>query len=196
FGVDSGGNRYAGAGTFATDTSGNFVNTSLGTPPMADTNDNGSVHPQASLSGHIAVTVDPATGRGTTTLILPTGTQNYAFYAGVGAKQNELMAVQIDAVSRGAAVTSASMLIQSGAGISGQFNNASLNANASNPVASAIVLELNAVSNSGGTPDVSLGLATFMPTAASITSYSLDENNGGTLAQINDAGATYSVATN
>ena len=54
FGVDSGGNRYAGAGTFATDASGNFVNTSFGTPPVADTNDNGSVQSQVSLTGNLS----------------------------------------------------------------------------------------------------------------------------------------------
>src|SRR5271157_1812452 len=167
FGVDPGKNRYAGAGTFTSDSIGNLTG-------LEDTNDNSIVQSQVPFTGNF-LTVDPATGRGTMALTVGSSTIDYAFYVvTLGGVSNELAAVQIDPVSSGASLTLASILKQGAAGSTGgtNFTKASLKGVA--------VTELNAVSKTSGAPDISVGLANF-DGAGNITSYTFDENNGGTL---------------
>ena len=71
-----------------------------------------------------------------------------------------------------------------------------LNATRGNGTTNGAVFELNAVSNSGGTPvpDISLGLGNFDGNG-NITSYTFDENNGGVLTtpSQNNYTGTYTV---
>ncbi len=176
FGVDAGSQRLAGAGTFTADDSGNL------TAGLEDTNDNGTVKSRVAFTGEI-LTLDTTTGRGTERLNIGSEVVDYAFYVVAGISQSgatgvgssELMEIQTDAVSNGASVTLASVLSQRAAGVSGggTFGDASLTG--------VSVMELNAVSSiSGGTaPSATLGLATF-DGSGNITSFTTDENNGGT----------------
>jgi len=174
FGVDAGGHRLAGAGTFTSDASGNL------TAGLEDTNDNGTVKSQVPFTGKF-LTLDPTTGRGTERLNMGSETVDYAFYVvssisisqggATGGGSIELTEIQTDAVSNG--VTLASVLSQRGAGVAGgvTFTNASLTG--------VSVMELNAVSSVNGNPAATLGLATF-DGSGNITSFTTDENNGGT----------------
>jgi len=183
YGIDSGGNRYGGAGYFITDSSGNI---SAGNGE-ADINDNGSWSGQATpLTGSISAMVDPITGRGTATLTIGSTTLDYAFYAIPAAPGKlqfpALVAVQTDPISSSQPITLAS-IIERGLGSGGTtitFSNGNLSATrGSNPNGS--VFELNAVSGSGSTavPDISLGLGNFDGNG-NITSYIFDEDKGGT----------------
>src|SRR5271165_3916931 len=199
-GVLFGGNRYGGAGFFITDANGNISSTSCSTPPCgeADLNDNGTVQSAVALTGNVS-SVDPATGRGTATFTIGSNTADYAFYvvpASTGRIGNQLVAVQTDTSnpSNGVPVTLASMAQRSQVA-GGGFTSKSLNATrGGNP--NGAVFQLNAVSNSGGTPvpDISLGLGNF-DGQGSITSYTFDENNGGVLTtpSQNNYTGTYTV---
>jgi Putative Ig domain len=191
-GVDGSGNRYGSAGFFITDSSGNI---SCPSPPCggADVNDNGTVQTQVALSGSVS-SVDPNTGRGTATFTIGSTTLDYALYVVPGKPFPTLVGVQTDPVSSSVPVTLAS-IAQRQAAAGGGFTNHSLNATRGGSTNGA-VFELNALSNSSGTPvaDVSLGLGNFDGNG-NITAYTFDENNGGTLttpAQNNYTG-TYSV---
>lgn len=191
FGIDAGGNRYGGAGYFATDATGNI---SAG---LADIDDNDTVQSQASLTGSVSFTPGTTTGRGTATFTIGATTLDYALYVvapSTGKLFPSLLAVQTDPVSGGSPLTLASMAERAPTA-GGGFTNLFLNATrGSNP--NGNVFELDAVSTAGGTPvpDTSLGLGNFDGNG-NITSYAFDENNGGTLttqAQNNYTG-TYSV---
>jgi Putative Ig domain len=193
FGVDSGGNRYGGAGYFQTDATGN-ISSGNG---EADINDNGTVQSQAPLTGSVSVTPDPNTGRGTATFTIGSATFDYAFYVIPGKLIfPTLLAVQTDAISTGAPVTLASIIGRGPAGGgTTTFTNISLKAAPGSPT-NGDLFELNAVSTSGGTPapDISLGLGNFDGNG-NVISYNFDENNGGKLttpAQ-NSYTGTYSV---
>jgi Putative Ig domain len=176
FGVDAGGQRIAGAGTFTADGSGNL------TSGLEDTNDNGTVKSQVSFTGKF-LTLDTTTGRGTERLNVGSQSVDYAFYVVTGISQSgatglgsiELVEIQTDAVSSGASLTLASVLSQRAAGVSGggTFDDGSLTG--------VSVMELNAVSTVGGSPapNVTLGLATFDGNG-NISSFTTDENDGGT----------------
>ncbi len=194
-GVDAGGSPYAGAGYFITDASGN-ITTGNG---LADINDNSKVQSQVSLTGTIS-SFSTTTGRGTATFTIGSNTADYAFYV-VGPPTGKLfpslLAVQTDPVSGGAPLTLASIAERGPAGGGTTlFSNLFLNATQGNATNGA-VFELNAISSSGGTPvpDVSLGLGNFDGNG-NITSYILDENNGGTLSQPSYTNATYNVDKN
>ncbi len=122
---------------------------------------------------------------------------DYAFYVvgpSTGKLFPSLIAIQTDAVSGGAPVTLASVADRGPAGGgTTTFSDFSLNATrGGNP--NGAVFELNAVSSAGGTPvpDISLGLGNF-DGMGNVTSYSLDENIGGTLSQPSYTNAIYSV---
>jgi len=184
-GIDSGGNRYGGAGYFLTDGNGNIS----GGNGEADINDNGIVNNNGMmplpLSGSVYSSnppIDPVTGRGTATFTIGSTTFDYAFYvipAPVGKLFPILLAVQTDAVSSGAPVTLASIIERGANNGTSAFTNTNLKATrgANNP-ANGDLFELNAVSTSGGTPlpDISLGLGNFDGNG-NITSYIFDENN-------------------
>jgi hypothetical protein len=199
YGIDSGGNRYGGAGYFITDSGGNITSGNGET----DINDNGAVQSQETLTGSITPTVDPLTGRGTATFSVGSTTFDYAFYVVPAAPGRlffpALVAVQTDPISSTVPVTLAS-IVERGPANSGTsaFTNLNLNATrGSNPNGS--VFELNSVSTSGGTPapDISLGLGNF-DGAGNVTSYIFDENNGGnwTTPVTNTFTGTYSVDPN
>ncbi len=141
-----------------------------------------------------------STGRGTATFTIGSNTVNYAFYVvgpSIGKLFPSLLAVQTDDISSGAAVTLASISDRGPAG-SGTtaFSDLYLHATlgSSSPTANGDLFELNAISTASGTavPDISLGLGNF-DGAGNVTSYTLDENNGGTLSQPSYSNATYSV---
>src|SRR5208283_3930826 len=195
YGVDSSGNRYANAGYFITDSSGNIQSGS----GEADTDDNGTVQSQASLTGNVSA-VDPATGRGTATFMIGSSTLDYAFYVVPPSPGklalNSLLAVQTDPISSSVPVTLAS-IVERGLASGGTtlFSNAFLNATRGNST-NGDLFELNAVSNSGGTPvpDISLGLGNFDGNG-NITGYTFDQDNGGVLTtpSQNNYTGTYSV---
>jgi large repetitive protein len=195
FGIDSGGNRYGGAGYFVTDGNGDITSGN----GEADINDNGTVQGQAPLTGNISPTVDPTTGRGTASFTIGSTTFDYAFYAVPAAPGKglfpTLLAVQTDAISGSSPVTLASIVQRGASGGTSTFTNLNLNATRGNST-NGSVFELNAVSTSGGTaaPDISLGLGNF-DGSGNVTSYVFDENKAGTLttpAQ-NTYTGTYSV---
>ena len=183
FGVDNGGHRSAGAGSFQVNSSGTL------TSGIEDTNDNGIPAQSLPLTGSWVLDTDFATtGRGTETLTVGANTLHYAFY--VVNPKSELVAVQTDAVSSGASLSLVSLLqpignITGGGG----FSNAMLNGSS--------VMELNGVSNSTGSslPDVQLGVADFNGTG-SITLYQTDENNSGTATQNIFTTGTYNIDPN
>ena len=197
FGIDSGGNRYGGAGYFVTDGNGNITSGN----GEADINDNGTVQSPAPtpLTGSISSSVDPATGRGMATFTIGSTTLDYAFYAVPAAPGKglfpTLLAVQTDAISSSSPVTLASIVERGAVGGTSTFTNLNLNATRGNST-NGSVFELNAVSTAGGTaaPDISLGLGNFDGNG-NVTSYVFDENKAGTLttpAQ-NSYTGTYSV---
>src|SRR5208283_4148416 len=205
YGVDSGGNRYASAGYFITDASGNIQSGN----GEADTNDNGTLQSQAPapapLTGSVSA-VDPATGRGTATFTIDSSTLHYAFYVVPPSPGklalSSLVAVQTDPISSGVPVTLASIVERGQAnGGTTLFSNSFLKTSLGGST-NGDVFELNAVSNSGGTsvPNISLGLGDFDGTTdnngnGKITSYTFDENNGGVLTtpSQNNYTGTYSV---
>jgi len=175
FGVDNGGNRSAGAGAFAADSSGNL------TSGMEDTNDNGTVASQVAFTGLWVPDADFATtGRGTITLNVGTNVLDYAFY--VVNPKNELIAVQTDPVSSGASLSLASLLQPVLNVTGGGFSDASLNGSA--------VMELNGMSSAG--PDVQLGVGQF-DGMGHITLFQTDENKGGTYIPAAPLTGSYSV---
>jgi hypothetical protein len=187
-GIDAAGSRYAGAGYFLTDANGNIASGS----GLADINDNGTLQSQATLTGSVS-SVDPTTGRATATFTIGSTTLDYALYVVPGKPFATLVGVQTDA---GAAVTLASVT-QRGTAAGGGFTTKSLNATVGG-TPNGVVFELDAVSNSGGTPapDISVGVGNFDGNG-NITAYAYDENNGGvfTTPSQNSYTGTYSVGT-
>ncbi len=178
FGVDNGGNRSAGAGSFQVDSTGTL------TSGVADTNDNGTVTSQAPVTGSWALDADFATtGRGTAALSVGGNPQNYAFY--VVNSKNELVALQTDLVSSGASLSLVSLLQPVLNITGGGFSDASLNGSS--------VMELNGYTGgSSPLPDVSLGVGQF-DGAGTITLFQTDENKGGTYIPATAVTGTYSV---
>ena len=196
-GIDSGGNRYGGAGFFITDANGNITSGN----GEADINDNGTVQSQAPLTGVLSTAVVGTTGRGTASFTIGSTTFDYAFYL-VPASPGKglfpaMLAVQTNPLSSSVPATLGS-IIERGPGNSGTSTFTNLNLNATrgaNP--NGDVFELNAVSGGGGTPapDISLGLGNF-DGAGNITDYLFDEKNGSlglTTPETNSYTGTYSV---
>jgi Putative Ig domain len=178
FGVDNGGNRSAGAGSFKVDNTGTL------TSGVADTNDNGTVTSGAAVTGSWALDADFATtGRGTAALSVGGTALNYAFY--VVNPKSELVAVQTDLVSSGASLSLVSLLQPVLNITGGGFSDASLNGSS--------VMELNGYTGgSSPLPDVSLGVGQF-DGAGTITLFQTDENKGGTYIPAAPVTGTYSV---
>jgi hypothetical protein len=170
FGVDNGGNRSAGAGSFKVATSG------ILTSGIADTNDNGTVNngtgQSLNLTGSWALDAEFAsTGRGTAALNVGGNPQDYAFY--VVNPKSELIAVQTDPASSGLSLVSLLQPVLNVTG--GGFSNGTLNASS--------VMELNGYTGgSSPLPDVQLGVSTF-DGKGNITLFQTDENKGGTATQ-------------
>ena len=193
FGATSSGNRYAGAGTIALDTSLAI------TGGEEDTNDNGTPSGELPITGGAIATPDSNTGRGTLSLNVTVNgnpvTYNYAYYT-TSKTNNGLVAVSTDPPDSNHPATVVSLLPQQGGSITGStFSNASLGC--TSPSA-CIVLQLNGASATG-VPDASVGVATFDGNGSitrsgidSLPGYFTDENNGGTVSQ-NSYNGTYNV---
>lgn len=170
FGVDNGGNRSAGAGSFKVATSG------ILTSGIADTNDNGTVNNGTGQSLNLTGSWTPdadfaSTGRGTAALNVGGNPQDYAFY--VVNPKSELIAVQTDPASSGLSLVSLLQPVLNVTG--GGFSNGTLNATS--------VMELNGYTGgSSPLPDVQLGVSTF-DGIGHITLFQTDENKGGTATQ-------------
>ena len=160
---------YGAAGRF-TAAGGNITSGSL------DTNDQGTVNSNSTFTGMYSVDV---TSRGTLTLSV-TGSANSVNASFYVVSSSELLL--ISNVGGGTeSGFSGTIRQQSGAGT---FSNASMNG--------ASVIGLNGL-NSNGTADVVLG-ALNIPRAGNFT-LAADENNGGTLQTVDQAG-TYTVVSN
>jgi Putative Ig domain len=183
FGTDANGNRYAGAGAFA-------INSSLGvTGGEEDINDNGTVNngtgsPIPITTGTLTVP-DANTGRGTASLTTALGTSNYAYYV---ISNNSLVAIDTDS---GGPATLLSIMQQGAAGTIGgtSFTNASLKGQS--------LMQLTAL-NSSGLPDISAGVVSFdgagnVARTDGLPGYYTDENNGGTVTSNSIVSGTYSV---
>ncbi len=192
FGNDSSGDRYAGAGTFALNGSGNI------TSGAEDTNDNGTASGQLAITGGSfpATAFNPNSGRGTFSLTVGSNTYNYAYYtsnhttstSGVSAN---LIAVETDTAS-GSPATLMSLQQQPSAGVTQQFSNATLKGQS--------IIQMNGVSSTS--PAAEIGVAAFDgngnitgPGTAGLPGYFTDESVGGTLSE-NSYSGTYSVASN
>ena len=146
FGNDATGNRYAGAGMFALGTSVN------GSQPVTggeeDLNDNGTASPQVAITGGLLAQADPATGRGTYSLITNAGTMNYVYYV---VSSTELVAIDADTSGP---FTLVDVLQQQVAGV-GNFSNGSLVGQ------SLIDLSGLATSNGSLVPSAAVGVVSF-----------------------------------
>ena len=174
FGADATLNQYAGAGAFQVISVG-AVNTGL-----EDMNDNGTVQTRP-FSGQFNLP-DGSSGRGQASFSFPPSvTNNFAYYV---VTQTQFLVVSTDPVSDTDPLTLGSILAQHAGG----FTKASLHGSS--------VFETTGLAANGGNPvaDVVLGLANWDGNGNG--SFSLDENQGGTITQQQVSQGTYNVAPN
>jgi len=176
-GEDSQTKRFAMAGIFQADGSGNFNNGSL------DSDDNGTTS-NVAFSGTYAVPSGSSKGRGTAALSISGETLNFSFYI---VSATELLAVETDSVAVGNPLLSGSILQQAsitfgGSSLSGTdvFELTALDTSSGSPVAQAQVGLLTSSSDSGG----------------GTTSLTSDQNSGGTLTTLSSSTGTYTVTRN
>ena len=191
FGNDASGGRYAGAGMFALAASVNGAQTVTG--GEQDVNDNGTISSQVAISGGSLLSSDPATGRGTYSLVTSSATTNFTYYI---VNPTEIVAMETDA---GGPYTLVDLLQQQNAGASGMFTNASLTGQS--------IVELDGIAASMGptVPAAAVGVIAFDgngnivgPTAADGTvlpGYYTDESDGGTASTVQYTNGTYNVDT-
>ena len=179
-GVDVAGSRFASAGSFQINASGNLISGEI------DTNDAGTVTPSAALSGSYAA-LDANTGRGTASLRINGGhAQNFSYYQ---VSATEIIQVSADQVSDTSPLTLTSVLrvVSAGAG----FTNVALKG--------ASVLQANGVNPNGGSPEaigtagVFTGDGTADGNGFGNATVLFDQNTGGTLAQQQVTGGQYKV---
>jgi hypothetical protein len=171
-GYDAGGSRYADAGTFTSDGSGNW------TAVEQDFNDNGSVTHDTTATGAFLL-IDPVTQRGTANMKLGSATTNYSFYP---VSTSEIVMVSIDPVASSAPLALFTL-----------YTNP---LNWSNSVIDTItVVQMQGLGSASGTtvPYGLLALATFDGKGG--LTVSTDENLGGTMSA-NKYTATYNAASN
>ncbi len=198
FGTDAGGNRFAGAGAFA-------LNSSLAvTGGAEDTNDNGTLSGEQCITAGTFSPPDPTTGRGTATLMVaPLGSggtcgtptsNSFVYYV---ASSGELIAVETDS---GGPVTLVDIMEQQSAGVSGGL----LLCKSGSNCQAAVQLDGTASSGSSTVPEVELGVASFSsctgtPCAGnfmrsdSLPPYYVDQSVGGTLNSVSYPSGTYSI---
>src|SRR5208337_3757415 len=180
-GADSSLGRYAGAGVYAINATGNIQGT-------VDTNDAGTLLNSIPTAGTL-LTLDPSTGRGTAKFVTGGITTNWMYYV---TSANELSFLSVDGVSGGANLVQQTMLRQSSA----SFDNTSLNG--VSVVRTSGVAQSQSKSKRKGpassVPDILVGLLTTDGNGNGSISY--DENVGGTLNQQQTAQGAYSVASN
>jgi hypothetical protein len=168
-GADSALNRYAGAGAYQINATGNVQGS-------VDTNDAGMTQNSIPTAGTLQAP-DPNTGRGFAIFVTSGITTNWVYYI---TSANEVSFLSKDPLSSAAPLLLRTMLRQS----SGSFDNTSLNG--------VSVLRTSGIAQS--LPDIVLGL--FTTDGAGNGSISYDENKGGTLSQQQTAQGTYTVASN
>ncbi|MGA2903137.1 MAG: Ig domain-containing protein [Candidatus Korobacteraceae bacterium] len=187
FGNDPRGNRYAGAGTFSINASGDV------TSGEEDTNDNGtwSGGPITITGGSLAP--DPNNpGRGIAALTTSSGTATYVYYV---ASDSELVAIQTNA---GGPVTIADVQQQTSAGLTGPLTLCKAGSTCHS------VLELNGVSTSSGAaePVAAIGVVADTGTTNStgniagpgmLPGYYTDQSVGGTYTLVSYDTGTYTV---
>ena len=166
--------RYAAAGTFQSDSSGNWTNVE------DDINDNGTVTHDTTATGKFTF-LDPVTQRGTATITANSVTTNYVFYP---VSTGELIMLGIDPVSANAPLTLFDLLLR-------PINNYS---NSSISVPTIASLQGFGTSNGNTVPHGTVAIVSFNGKGA--VSISTDENLGGTMSKNNYSAATYSVAAN
>ncbi len=169
-GADASHNRYASAGAFTVITGG-LVNSG-----SENVNDNGTLGSRTftgSFSG-----INARSGRGQAMFTLNGVNNNYAYYT---VAQGHVLLIGIDPLAANDPLTLGTILVQQ----TEAFTNASLQG-------------LSLVETTGLAPngaDVVLGLANW-GTGSGSGSFSLDENQGGTITQQQASQGTYSVAAN
>ncbi len=190
FGTDPSGNRYAGAGAFA-------LNTSLAvTGGAEDTNDNGTASGEQFITGGSFTSPD-SHGRGTATLMVGSNPVNYAYYVASSASKTELIAVATDS---GAPMTLVDVLQQQSVGATGGL----VLCASGSMCQGALELDGAAPSGSSTVPEVELGVASFSGCSGSpcvgnfsrsdnLPPYYVDQSVGGTLDSVSYTGGTYSI---
>ena len=170
-GVDPSTGRYAGAGAYQINGTGNVQGT-------VDRNDAGTLGNSLPTAG-ILLAPDPSTGRGLAMFVTGGITTNWIYYV---TSAGEWTLLSKDPVSSTSPLVQQTMLRQSTA----SFDNTSLNG--------VSVVRTSGVAQSPPVPDIVVGLLTTDGKGTGSISY--DENVGGTLKQQQTAQGTYSVASN
>jgi hypothetical protein len=182
FGTDPSGNRYAGAGAFA-------INTSLAvTGGAEDTNDNGMLSGERFITAGSFTAPDSGTGRGTASLMVAGNPVNYVYYV---VSPTELIAVASDT---GAPATLLDIVQQQGV-----TPGSSPTLCKSGDMCQG-VLELSGTATSGSNTvsEVELGVASvdgsgnFMRNDQ-LPPYYVDQDIAGALTSVSSSGGTYSI---
>ncbi len=169
-GVDPSDNRFALAGQFNADGSGNLSG-------VYDADDAGTLQTDQTLtSNDLSVA---STGRGTVTITTSNGNLNYVFYV---VSASEALVIAVDTA------TPPTILAGRALQQSGTFTDASVDG------VSVYETEGLDIKNTPATPEAIVGLVTTTGTAATFT-LSDDGNDGGTVGPGSDSG-TYSVSSN
>ena len=172
FGVDPSLKRFAGAGAYVMDSSGNMSN------GAGDVDDNG-VPASTTFTGTFSA-VNTQTGRGTATLTINGNLTHYAFYVGSSV---QIIMVSTDAIGSPANLTVWSIAQQH----SSAFSDSSLNG--------VGVVEVTGGDVVGGNPVSEAEAGLLTTDGQGNGSVSLDQNDGGSLTQLHNSG-TYTVAAN
>jgi hypothetical protein len=172
FGVDPSLKRFAGAGAYVMDSSGNMSN------GAGDVDDNG-VPASTTFTGTFSA-VNTQTGRGTATLTINGNLTHYAFYVGSSV---QILMVATDAIGSPANLTVWSIAQQH----SSAFSDSSLNG--------VGVVEVTGGDVVGGNPVSEAEAGLLTTDGQGNGSVSLDQNDGGNLTQLHNSG-TYTVAAN
>jgi hypothetical protein len=171
-GADGNGNRSAMAGEFNSDGKGHLNG-------IADTNDNGQVNSQITLTASNFTILSSSTGRGTVTITFNVAggqTSTYVFYV---VNATEMLFMEADPLGDG--MVAGDVLQQTGGG---SFTDAALNGNS--------ILGVQSLNNSS-IGEITGGI--FTTNGSGAASFGFDDNLGGTLSTETGSG-TYSVSSN
>jgi Putative Ig domain len=176
FGIDSAGKRLAGAGAYNMDKAGNLTN------GAGDVDDNG-VPASTTFTGTFGAP-DANTGRATATLTTNGIVTNYVFYVISSA---QIVMVSTDPIGAPASLTLWSIAQQHPPPQTGFFTDLSL--------AGTSVIEVTGTDVMGGNPVAEAEAGVLTTDGQGNGSFSIDQNDGGTLNQSSGSG-TYTVAAN
>jgi len=179
-GVDPTLNRYAGAGAYQIDQSQKVNSTD------AFVIDNGTEKPLL-VNGSLTSAPDPTTGRGGASLILNGALTHWIYYV---TSANQLTFLSSDPITSPTNLVLQTMLLQSTSAFDATYLKGTSVIRTSGLAQSS---KKKQGPQGGGSTDVVLGL--FTGDGVSGYSVSLDENDGGTLAQQQTSQGTYSVAS-